>query len=664
MKLNTEQQQAVEYTASPLLVVAGAGSGKTRVITEKICFLIQKQNINPRHIYAVTFTNKAAREMKERLSKNLLEDVKKIHISTFHSLGLDIIRKEYLSLNLKKSFSIFDEQDCLNLLQDIIYHEGFSDLYDEKEIFYKISHWKNNLVLPKDAVNKVTDVKDFDAAKIYAKYCEYMKSYNAVDFDDLIFTPVFLLRENEDVRHKWQHKINYLLVDEYQDTNLSQYELVKLLVGTNAKFTVVGDDAQSIYAWRGACPENLDKLSQDFPDLKVIKLEQNYRSTSNILNAANSLIMKNQKLIAKKLWSTKGEGEKIFIKECADEFDETRKVAANILKYKLRERAEFKDFAILYRGNHQAKIFEQALKEQRIRYQISGTSSFFSKAEIKDIVAYLRLLANSDDDNAFLRIINVPRRQIGPKTIQQLGEYAKKREISLFAACFEMGIEQYLTAQAVSRLRNFANYMVKIADSAERGDLIANINQLRIDIDYNDWLYQTSSSEKTAEKRVKNVNDFVSWIADLYEKKEQKITLYEILHKLMLIDILENSEKDEEPDLVQLMTVHAAKGLEYPYVIVVGMEENLLPHKTSIEADDVDEERRLAYVAITRAQRQLIITYCKERSYQGEKRSVIPSRFLKEIDANYLTWEKSGEIKKMDKKEKSQFFADVKDLLK
>ncbi len=430
-RLNPRQQEAVNYVGGPLLVLAGAGSGKTSVITRKIAYLVQQCGIRAQYIVAVTFTNKAAREMKERVGTLLRGgEGKGLTVSTFHNLGLNIIRKEHERLGYKPGFSIFDESDIKALLTDIMQKEYSGD-DGVDEIKNYIGAWKNDLILPEEALEKARNPKEQTAAIVYLHYQRTLRAYNAVDFDDLILQPVKLFQEHPDVLQKWQNKVRYMLVDEYQDTNASQYLLVKLLVKDRAQFTVVGDDDQSIYAWRGARPENLMQLKEDFPSLKVVMLEQNYRSTSRILKCANVLIANNPHVFEKQLWSEMGHGDPIRVIRCRNEDAEAERIAMEILTLHLRTERPYSEFAILYRGNHQAKLMELKLQHHQIPYRLSGGTSFFGRQEVKDLMSYFRLLVNPDDDNAFLRVINVPRREIGSATLEKLGNYATQRKIRI-----------------------------------------------------------------------------------------------------------------------------------------------------------------------------------------------------------------------------------------
>ncbi|EKO5179325.1 DNA helicase Rep [Vibrio cholerae] len=643
MKLNPRQDEAVKYVSGPCLVLAGAGSGKTRVITNKIAYLVQQCGYKARNIAAVTFTNKAAREMKERVAQTLGKgESRGLMVSTFHTLGLNIIRREFKALGLKAGFSLFDDQDQLALLKELTEKQLDGDKDLLRLLLSTISNWKNDMLTPPQAKAIAKGEQQQLFAHCFELYQKQMQSYNALDFDDLILLPVLLLRSNEEVRQRWQNRIRYLLVDEYQDTNTSQYELVKLLVGERGRLTVVGDDDQSIYSWRGAKPQNLVLLGEDFPSLKLIKLEQNYRSTSRILRAANILIANNPHVYQKALFSELAEGEKLKVILANNEDHEAERVTAEIIAHKFLNRTEYRDYAILYRGNHQSRLIEKSLTQNRVPYKLSGGTSFFARAEIKDIMAYLRVLVNPDDDNAFLRIVNTPKREIGPATLEKLGSYANMRGKSLFTASFELGLEQHLSGRGLENLRRFTEWLVAIADNAERGNTVEAVRALVRDIRYEDWLYETSASPKATEMRMKNVSDLYSWIvADLEgdNPDQQEKTLKEVVQRLTLRDMMERGEENDDSDAVQLMTLHASKGLEFPYVYLIGAEEGILPHQTSIDEENVEEERRLMYVGITRAQRELTFMVCKERRQFGELIKPTQSRFLDELPQEDIEWE-------------------------
>ena len=642
MKLNPAQDEAVHYVSGPCLVLAGAGSGKTRVIINKIAYLVQKCGYQARNIAAVTFTNKAAREMKERVAQSMgRKEARGLWISTFHTLGLEILKREHKTVGLKAGFSLFDDQDTLALLKELTLNELKEDKDLLKLLASAISNWKGALVIPDHARKIAKDEREQMFALLYQRYAQHMKAYNALDFDDLILLPTLLLRHNLEVRSRWQARIQYLLVDEYQDTNGSQYELVKLLVGDRARFTVVGDDDQSIYSWRGAKPQNLVLLGKDFPQLRLIKLEQNYRSSQRILRAANILIANNPHVYDKSLFSELAYGEPMRVLTALNEEQEAERVVAEIIRHRFVGKTSYGDYAILYRGNHQSRLIERALMTNRIPYKLSGGTSFFSRAEIKDIMAYLRLVVNPDDDNAFLRIVNLPKRGIGPATLEKLGNFANSKHISMFAAIFEPEIELHLGASALNALEEFGRFIVETGDIAERGEGVDAIKQLIRNINYEDFLYESSPSAKAAEMRMKNISELYRWVTEMLsgDDLDEPMTLPEVVSRLTLRDMMERSSEDEAGDQVQLMTLHASKGLEFPYVFMIGMEERILPHQSSIDEDNVEEERRLAYVGVTRAQRELWFTMCRERRQFGETMRCEPSRFLDELPQDDLIWE-------------------------
>lgn len=640
--LNRRQQQAVEHIDSPLLVLAGAGSGKTRVITNKIAYLIQECGRKAHTIASVTFTNKAAREMKERVAQLIPKSqTRGLRVSTFHTLGLNIIKSELKLLGLKSGFSIFDTHDSHTLLKDLM-RQHFKDEEVIKEQFEgiarQISNWKNDCLTPKQLEQHPSVDPAFSYnVKVYEQYNHHLRTYNAVDFDDLIMLPVLMFTHYSEVLEKWRKRIRYLLVDEYQDTNTTQYQLVKLLVGDRSSLTVVGDDDQSIYCWRGAKPENLALLEKDFPSLKVVKLEQNYRSTKTILKAANTLIANNPHVFEKALWSELGNGEPIRILRVLDEHKEAERVVSALAAHHFRFKKSYSDYAILYRGNHQSRLFEKQLREQQVPYFLSGGTSFFSYAEIRDMLAYLRLLVNPDDDNAFLRIINTPRRQIGSATIEKLSQYCNHSNTGLLAACNHLALGEYLPEKSVKHLNEFSSWLEKLQQAAYEGNPIKVVEQLIVDIDYDTWLFETSNNEKQAEKRIENVNELVSWLKRLYDN-EPESNLDDLVSKMILLDIMERNEEDMEGDHVALMTMHASKGLEFPYVYIIGMEEELLPHRTSIEEENIEEERRLCYVGITRAQKELTFSLSSKRRRFGEIVDCEPSRFLDELPEEDLEW--------------------------
>ena len=643
MKLNPQQQQAVEYVSGPCLVLAGAGSGKTRVIINKIAHLIDKCGYFPKQIAAVTFTNKAAREMKERVAQSIGKAQSKgLIVSTFHTLGFDIIKCEYKQLGFKANMTLFDEHDQMALLKELTADVLQEDKGVLRELINRISNWKNDLCSPQQALGLARDNKEQTFAHCYDRYNKQLRAYNALDFDDLIMLPTLLFKQNAEVRLKWQEKIRYLLVDEYQDTNTSQYELIKLLVGERARFTVVGDDDQSIYSWRGARPQNMVRLRDDFPALRVIKLEQNYRSSQRILHCANILIDNNEHVFDKKLFSNLGEGEKLQLIEAKNEEHEAERVVGELIAHRFIGKTHYRDYAILYRGNHQSRLLEKILMQNRIPYKISGGTSFFSRTEIKDMMAYLRLVVNQDDDAAFLRIVNTPKREIGTATLEKLGSLAQEKHISLFEAIFDFELLQRVTPKAYDALQKFARWTVELNDEIQRSEPERAVRSMLSSLHYEEYLYEYATSPKAAEMQSKNVATLFDWVAGMLKGDEfnEPMNLNQIVTRLTLRDMLERGEEENDGDQVQLMTLHASKGLEFPHVFLIGMEEGILPHQTSIDEDNVEEERRLTYVGITRAQQNLWFSLCKERRQFGELIRPEPSRFLLELPENDLQWER------------------------
>lgn len=641
MKLNPQQKKAVEYTSGPCLVLAGAGSGKTRVITEKIAYLIRHCHLSSQQIVALTFTNKAAREMKQRVGKLLdKHEVRGLQVSTFHTFGLNFIRREYKQAGLRSGFTLFDDHDQLALLKELT-HKADMDNERLDNLKQQINRWKSGLCSPEHAIKTAQVPQDMQHATLYQLYEGHLRAYNAVDFDDLIALPCQILQSQTHIRDAWQNRIRYILIDEYQDTNISQYRLVRLLIGERARFTVVGDDDQSIYAWRGANPDNLKQLSQDYRRLEVIKLEQNYRSKQRILRCANTLIAHNSHLFEKKLFSTMDDGEPIRVLPAPNESSEAELIVSEILTHKFNHRTRLGDYAVLYRSNYQARELENAFTQNRIAYKISGGGSFFARTEIKDIMAYLRLVVNPDDDSAFLRVVNVPRREIGPSTLEKLGTYAKSRNKSLFAASFEIGLEQYLQGRGLNHLREFVHWLVHLEDRAKREEPEPLLVEILAKLNYQEWLQDNAPSMAAAQQRWQNVEMLLGWIKKMIEGDplEAGVSLAEAVNRLTLREVLERGDEEQHQDEVQLMTLHAAKGLEFPFVFIIGFEEGILPHQNSTGEQALEEERRLAYVGITRAQRQLTFTYCKERKAAGENVNPAPSCFLTELPEDDLAWQ-------------------------
>ena len=666
--MNPAQAEAMLYLDGPCLVLAGAGSGKTRVITQKIAYLLRDCGYMGRNVVALTFTNKAAREMNERV-KTLVDRklAKGLTISTFHALGVRFLREEARHANLKAQFSILDSDDALGIVQELL---ASTDKGRLRNVQQTISLWKNGLIDPDEAARLAATPGETEAATVYRSYAATLQAYQAVDFDDLIRLPAQILASNEEVRTRWQNRVRYLLVDEYQDTNVCQYRLVQLLTGSRAMFTAVGDDDQAIYAWRGATMENLARLTTDYPSIKLIKLEQNYRSVQRILAAANQVIERNPKLFEKKLWSDLGVGEPIVVTAMDSEEIEAESLAMKVSAARVERRAEWRDFAILYRSNHQARILEQAMRNLKIPYAISGGQSFFDKAEIRDVLSYLRIVANDSDDPAFIRAATTPKRGIGQATLQALGTYAAERELPLFGAVFETGLESRLTPRQLEPLRTFVEFIQRIQWRAGRRDgrlesgATDTAGQILDDmlgaIQYERYLYDTLE-ERPAQTRWQNVLELTGWLKR--KADEDGMTLFELVQHIALVTMLERGEEDN-PDAVKLSTLHASKGLEYPHVYLAGVEEGLLPHlgKDEEEGDParaaeslatrIEEERRLMYVGITRAQRTLHLSWCKKRRRAREDLVREPSRFIEEMGLSQVKVTEEDTHRAMSPKER------------
>jgi ATP-dependent DNA helicase Rep len=662
--LNFAQLEAVNYVQGPCLVLAGAGSGKTRVITQKIGRLIEI-GLEPKRIAAITFTNKAAAEMRERAKALIGRAAKDVVICTFHALGVRIMREDGHVLGLKPQFSIMDADDVTSILKDC---GGSNDLATARQWQWTISLWKNMGLNSEQAAAQATDDNARVIARIMALYEERLSAYQSVDFDDLIGMPLKLLAEFPEVRERWQAKMGHVLVDEYQDTNATQYEVLKYLVGERGRFTAVGDDDQSIYGWRGATLDNLKRLPVDFPQLKVIKLEQNYRSTSAILRAANNVIQPNPKLYPKTLFSELGEGEPVRVVDADTEEHEAERAVARIQSIRggqsnASKHREFKDFAILYRANHMARPFEQALRRAQIPYKVSGGQSFFDKAEIKDLCAWFRLWINNDDDPAFLRAVTSPKRGIGHQTLGQLGTFATQYKLSLFEALFAGSLPSAVPARAVAGLHEFGRYINDLEYRARqtmgKEAALAFLLEWLKEIDYEKHLYDGEDNEKIAAARWTNVLEFCDWMAGRCGGEIEDATgaqgaesksLLEVAQTISLISTL--SERQQEQNVVTLSTLHASKGLEWPHVMLVGVNEGLLPFKLGTDDEHsgqsegpmsegillrLQEERRLMYVGITRAQRSLAVSWTRRRKKGREHIAALPSRFIAEMGLDKTT---------------------------
>ena len=675
--LNLAQQEAVNFMHGPCLVLAGAGSGKTRVITHKIGRLIQS-GLEPQRIAAITFTNKAAAEMRERAQGLIGRPAREVVICTFHALGVRMLRQDGEVLGLKPNFSILDTDDITSILKDA---GGSVDAATARQWQWTISGWKGQGLNAEQAQLLAKDDNERIIARVMGHYEERLAAYQSVDFDDLITLPLKLLRDHEAVRDRWQKQMGHVLVDEYQDTNATQYEVLKLLVGGNeprgARFTAVGDDDQSIYGWRGATLDNLKKLPVDFPTLKVIKLEQNYRSTSAILRAANNVIGPNPKLYPKNLWSDLGEGEPVRVVDADSEEHEAERTVARIQSLRASglphggpQYQEFRHFAVLYRANHQAKTFEKALRKAQIPYKVSGGTSFFDRAEIKDLCGWFRLWINNNDDPAFLRAVTTPKRGIGHQTLSALGGFASRYKVSLFEALFSSSLASVLNTKAVGSLHEFGRYVNDLEFRARRTlgteDARAFLMEWLKEIDYEKHLYDGEDSETVAGARWTNVLDFCDWMsarcggqiddaAGVSTGKEVK-SLLEVAQTVSLLSTISEREKDR--DVVTLSTLHASKGLEWPHVMLVGVTEGMLPFKLrdsgegaaglggSEQAHEaanaatlthMQEERRLMYVGITRAQRSLAVSWTRTRKKGRELVAAMPSRFIAEMGLDQAT---------------------------
>ncbi len=671
--LNIAQQEAVNYLHGPCLVLAGAGSGKTRVITHKIGRLIQA-GMAPQKIAAITFTNKAAAEMRERAKGLIGRAAKDVVVCTFHALGVRMLRQDGAVLGLKPQFSILDSDNVTSILKDA---GGSTDIATARQWQWTISAWKSAGLTAEQALAQAADDNERVTAVVMGRYEERLTAYQSVDFDDLISLPLKLLRDHEAVRQKWQSMVGHVLVDEYQDTNATQYEVLKLLVGGNpadeARFTAVGDDDQSIYGWRGATLDNLKKLPVDFPALKVIKLEQNYRSTSAILRAANNVIGPNPKLFPKTLFSELGEGEPVRVVDADNEEHEAERAVARIqslradgLPVQGKQYKEFRDFAVLYRANHQAKPFEKALRKAGIPYKVSGGQSFFDRAEIRDLCAWFRLWANNDDDPAFLRAVTTPKRGIGHQTLGALGVFASQYKLSLFEALFASSLGAVLSAKAVGSLHEFGRYVNDLQYRARQTQgaeaAKAFMTEWLKDIGYEKHLLDGEDSEKVAAAKWSNVLEFCDWMAqrcggqleDVAGVTEREVkSLLEVAQTIALLSTI--SEREKDLDVVTLSTLHASKGLEWPHVLLVGVTEGMLPFKLGDGADSLggsekahesaneeiaqrlQEERRLMYVGITRAQRSLAVSWTRRRKKGREMVAALPSRFIAEMGLDQAT---------------------------
>ena len=626
--LNPAQLEAVRHLGTPLLVLAGAGSGKTRVITQKIVHLIERCDHRPDSIAAITFTNKAAREMRERVDEAMKKGAKGLWVSTFHALGLRLLREEHVAAGLRPRFSILDATDSQALIAELL---GTTDRQRVRQAAAVLGRWKNAALTPDEAADAAQDAAEVAMVELYRRYRQTLLAWQAVDFDDLIAMPLRLLERDPEIAARWQGRLRHVLVDEYQDTNPAQYRLLRVLTGLRHAFTAVGDDDQAIYGWRGASADNLGQLARDYAQLRVIKLEQNYRSSGRILAAANALITHNPKQFEKSLWSEYGPGDPVEVLAHRDDATEAEAVTLRLQAHKLRGGGRWLDYAILYRGNHQARMFEEALRSQKIPYRVSGGQSFFDRAEIRDVCAYLRLLCNEDDDPAFIRAVTTPKRGVGAVTLEKLGGLAARGRCSLFAALDRPDCHDIIPERQLELLVGFRDFIARMQDRAARepaGDVMRDLVRA---IDYELYLQDTDPG-RPGETRWANVSDFMDWVARKGEGGDaaEAQTLLEVAQTVALITLLEGRE-GETPDVVQLSTLHAAKGLEFDHVFLVGVEEGILPHRDAVDEGRLEEERRLMYVGITRARRTLWVSHCERRKRAGEWASCEASRFIAEM---------------------------------
>ena len=625
--LNPPQQQAVLHTEGPLLVLAGAGSGKTRVIIEKIAHLIHTGRYPAKRIAAITFTNKSAREMRERVARRIRGDAAQdLTVSTFHALGLRILQVEHARLGLRRGFSIFDADDSAAQLKDLLPPGSKPDVADAAKQL--IGRAKNAGLSPQQAAEAARSAREHEAAALYARYQQRLSAFNAVDFDDLIRLPVQLLESDADAVAGWRERIGYLLVDECQDTNDAQYRLLKAIAGEPGQFTVVGDDDQSIYAWRGANPDNLLQLGSDYPALRIVKLEQNYRCSNRVLRAANALIANNPHEHPKTLWSDAADGERIRVWECRDAAHEAEKVAAEIQFTAPKHAAPWSEFCILFRGNHQSRALEKSLQLLRIPYHLSGGTAFLDRGEVKDALAWLRLLANPDDDAAFLRAVAAPNRGVGATSLAKLAELAAHAHLPLARAAESMAVAKQLPARAANALQGFTDIVRGLRGDArtlppaelvrrlnERSGLLAALRALCKD-------------EAQFQARRRNLDELADWFDGPRTSGPGELAA--------ALALLSHADKGDAGNQVRLMSMHAAKGLEFRFVFIVGVEDGNLPHEASIEEGRIDEERRLLYVGITRAREQLWLSHASQAQRWGDRLRLRPSRFLDELPAAEL----------------------------
>ncbi|MEZ4777530.1 MAG: 3'-5' exonuclease [Bacteroidia bacterium] len=633
-ELNEAQREAVMSVEGPQLVIAGAGSGKTRVLTYRLAFILSQGLADPQELLALTFTNKAAKEMKDRILRLIGPEAKSLIMGTFHSIFSRLLRVEAEKLGYTNSFTIYDSDDSLRLIKTILKEKGLNDkVYKPSVIRHAISTAKSRLVTPSEYIELATDEFNQTVAQIFSVYTQRLFKANAMDFDDLLLKPIELFDKFPDILYKYQHRFKFIMVDEYQDTNLAQYLLTKKLSAVHENICVVGDDAQSIYAFRGANIQNILNLKKDYPDLKVYKLEQNYRSTQNIVNAANSVISRNKDQIQKKVFTENAEGEKIHLVETTSEQEEARQVSGMIREQKQVLNFFNKDFAILYRTNAQSRAMEDELRRTGLHYRVFGGLSFYQRKEIKDVVAYLRLAINPRDEQALDRIINYPTRGIGKTSLERLTVFADQHNLTLWES-LEQVVHSGLNGRVVSIIQDFVTMIRSFGVIAKNGDAYEAASHIA----KNSGILKELHAENTTEglTRWENVQELLNAAQAFTENPDQdNVSLENFLADISLFT--DQDQKDDNDDYITLMTIHAAKGLEFKSVFLVGMEENLFPSSLSIETRaDLEEERRLFYVAVTRAEQRLTLSYARSRYKFGTLQFNEPSRFIDEVDPKFI----------------------------